>query len=357
MSDSPLSSGLILADPHNYYGDRRCDIDGIIIHHAAGVISADSLCAMFQNPNRYASANYCIGNDGVIKTSVPEELCAGTTGGFNIDCHNVTIEVSNCETGGDWKISDKALESLIKLCADIAKRNPKIGVLVAGVNLTWHSMYQATACPGNYLRNNMEKIAKSANEINNKTGAKGYYAGFNIGRAENTLCVYINPLKKAPTNKWGTEVACDHNGVAVCDSVYGKGGMTIPDGGRVFSAHGEAIAFLDHIKEGMLIWIQNSRAYYNTDIHRSYDGVNVSRQKDFLILYQNKSRTGTNKWGTEVPISKNGIAGKPVYGVGNMTIPTGGAVLSGHGKNSKWLLENIKEGQHITIKANMLILR
>lgn len=354
---SNLCTEFYPAHPNNYYGDRGSGkVNKIIVHHMAAVWTAKRCGESFQNPSRYASSNYGIGYDGEIAGYVPEELCSGATGGYEIDKYAITIEVANSINGAPWTVSDKALTSLIQLIADIAKRY-KLGTLVKGENVCWHSMYAATQCPGKYLLSCMDKIVQSANEINNMTGARGYYKGFNVSRTENALCVYIAPLKKAPTNKWGTEVACDHNGVAVCDSVYGKGGMAIPDGGRVFSAHGEAIAFLDHIKEGMLIWIQNGRAYYNTDIHRSYDGVNVSRQKDFLILYQNKSRTGTNKWGTEVPISKEGIAGKPVYGVGNMAIPTGGAVLSGHGKNSKWLLENIKEGQHITIKANMLILR
>jgi hypothetical protein len=38
-----------------------------------------------------------------------------------------------------------------------------------------------------------------------------------------------------------------------------------------------------------------------------------------------------------------------VYGVGNMAIPSGGYVLSGHGKNSDWILKNIKKGQKINL--------
>ena len=57
------------------------------------------------------------------------------------------------------------MQSLIKLCADIAKRN-ELGTLIPGKNLTWHSMYANTQCPGNYLRSKMQYIADGANKIN-----------------------------------------------------------------------------------------------------------------------------------------------------------------------------------------------
>lgn len=354
---SNLCTEFYPAHPNNYYGDRGSGkVNKIIVHHMAAVWTAKRCGESFQNPSRYASSNYGIGYDGEIAGYVPEELCSGATGGYEIDKYAITIEVANSINGDPWTVSDKALTSLIQLIADIAKRY-KLGTLVKGENVCWHSMYAATQCPAKYLLSCMDKIVQSANEINNMTGARGYYKGFNVSRTENALCIYIAPLKKAPTNRYGCEIACDKNGVAICNSVYGKGGMAIPENGRVYSAHGEAVKFIHPLKEGYRMWVENGRVYFNTDIHRTCTGINVSRATDNLILYQNKSSTGTNKWGTEVAISKDGVAGKPVYGVGNMKIPEGGAVLSGHGKNSKWILERIKEGQHITITGNVIILR
>ena len=54
------------------------------------------------------------------------------------------------------------------------------------------------------------------------------------------------------------------------------------------------------------------------------------------------------------PIDKNGVAGKPVYGVGKMEIPEGGFVVSGHGKASEWVLENIKKGRTVTFNGKIL---
>ena len=53
---------------------------------------------------------------------------------------------------------------MIKLCADIAKRN-KLGKLVKGKNLTWHKMYANTDCPGPYLMSKLDYIVKEANKI------------------------------------------------------------------------------------------------------------------------------------------------------------------------------------------------
>ena len=61
-------------------------------------------------------------------------------------------------------VSNAALKSLIRLCADIAKRN-KLGKLVKGKNLTWHMMYANTDCPGPYLLSKMDYIVSEANKI------------------------------------------------------------------------------------------------------------------------------------------------------------------------------------------------
>ena len=41
-----------------------------------------------------------------------------------------------------------------------------------GKNLTWHSMFTNTTCPGDYLRSKMQYIADEANKINNSEPIK-----------------------------------------------------------------------------------------------------------------------------------------------------------------------------------------
>ena len=74
-------------------------------------------------------------------------------------------------------------------------------------------------------------------------------------------------------------------------------------------------------------------------------GKDIPRTADALILYQKPGRTGTNAYGYEVALDNNKIAlTDPVYGKGNMEVPTGGYVLSGHGSAGEWLRSHVKAG-------------
>lgn len=84
------------------------------------------------------------------------------------------------------------------------------------------------------------------------------------------------------------------------------------------------------------------------------NGINITRATGLLVLYAGKSSTNTNIYGTEVAFDSTGVAiNAPVYGKGNMTIPAGGFVLSGHGAKATWLLENIRKGDKITINITV----
>ena len=163
--NSPLTNVVIYAD-HNNFTDGRSGygIQKITVHHCAGIMTAESIGYLWQNPNRECSSHYGIGEDGRIGQYVDEYDTAWTDSNWVSNCTSVTIETSNCSVGGDWPVSDEALNSLIRLCADISIRNG-LGLLVPGQNLTWHSMYAATTCPGDYLRARMQYIADRANEI------------------------------------------------------------------------------------------------------------------------------------------------------------------------------------------------
>lgn len=166
MSKSSLVQVNIPAYVGNYTKGRNGKkIEAITIHHMAGVLSAEQCGALFQQVGRNGSSHYGIGNDGKIGQYVDESNTAWTNSNFDSNCKSVTIETSNCKTGGNWEVSDKALNSLIKLVADIAKRN-NLGTLVKGKNVTWHSMFTSTVCPGNYLLSKMDYIISEANKIN-----------------------------------------------------------------------------------------------------------------------------------------------------------------------------------------------
>lgn len=164
MSNSSLVNVRIPAHSSNYTKGRTAKITEITIHHMAGILTVEQCGKVFQKVGRNGSSHYGIGSDGRIGLYVDEENTAWTNSNWDSNCRAVTIETSNCELNGEWKVSDEALSSLIKLVADIAKRN-NLGTLVKGQNLTWHRMYSATNCPGDYLLSKMDYIAKEANKI------------------------------------------------------------------------------------------------------------------------------------------------------------------------------------------------
>ena len=166
MSKSDLATISVPAYEGNFtYGRSGRNIEAITIHHMAGKLTAEQCGRIFQQVGRYGSSHYGIGYNGEIASYVDEENTAWTNSNWDSNCKSVTIETSNSEIGGSWPVSDASLNALIKLVADIAKRNG-LGTLVPGQNLTWHSMFADTTCPGDYLRSKMQYIADEANKLN-----------------------------------------------------------------------------------------------------------------------------------------------------------------------------------------------
>lgn len=156
----------------------------ITVHHQAGSNTPQQLARMF-NGDRKASSNYGISNDGVVSQMVRESDRAWTSGGKatkyvqfpgkggDNDACAVTIEVANSTGAPDWKISDKAWQSLVLLCADICKRHnikPSYTGDLRGT-FTEHQMFAATACPGPYLHKRMAQLVEDVK----KAMASGTY--------------------------------------------------------------------------------------------------------------------------------------------------------------------------------------
>lgn len=167
MSKSSLTQIVVPADEGNYTKGRSGrSIEAITIHHMAGRLTAEQCGRIFQAKGRYGSSHYGVGYDGSIANYVDEEDTAWTNSNWDSNCKSVTIETS--DNDNSWYVNDITLNALIKLVADIAKRR-KLGKLVPGKNLTWHSMFTNTTCPGDYLRSKMQYIADEANKINNES--------------------------------------------------------------------------------------------------------------------------------------------------------------------------------------------
>ncbi len=176
MSNSPLVNYKKLSP--NMNTPRNHVIDTISIHCVAGNISIETLGDIFASPSRAASSNYGVGTDGRVGMYVEEKNRSWCTGSRDNDHRAVTIEVCNdgdASTG--WHVSDKAMNSLIELIADICSRNGIKKLLWKGdksligqvdkQNMTVHRWFANKSCPGDYLYSKHGFIANSVNEILN----------------------------------------------------------------------------------------------------------------------------------------------------------------------------------------------
>lgn len=120
-------------------------------------------------PSRQMSSNYAISSDGGIALLCHEADRSWCSSSPANDHRAITVEVANDQIGGQWHVSDAALEALVKLCVDICQRNPalKNGLNYTGDargNLTKHSYFTSTACPGPYLGGKFSWLAKEVNK-------------------------------------------------------------------------------------------------------------------------------------------------------------------------------------------------
>lgn len=162
--------------PHHgkYHSRVGTAISRVIVHHWASTSGGDDSLA---NPNRNASVNYFVYSDGSVGVQVPEEYRAWTSGGPEADLPSITIEMQNSSTqvfnGNNddprsWAVSDKALATLAKLIADIARRYKWGSVTRSRVR--GHREFDSTACPGGFLWHRLSSIAQNADDLlNNKT--------------------------------------------------------------------------------------------------------------------------------------------------------------------------------------------
>ena len=165
----------------NKTSPRNHIIDTITIHCMAGNLTVEKCGDLFNKPLRSASSNYGIGSDGKIAMYVEEKDRSWCTSNKANDMRAVTIEVANDGGAPDWHVSDKAMNSLIELVADICKRNnikelkwqgnkSLIGQ-VDKQNMTVHRWFAAKACPGEYLYSKHSYIATEVNKrLSNHSG-------------------------------------------------------------------------------------------------------------------------------------------------------------------------------------------
>lgn len=171
----------------DHYNIRDSKIDTITIHHAANGTgcnrgyASNTLQVIFASVGTNGSVNYAIDSNGTIGQMLDESLRSWCTNSRPNDMRAVTMEVANDMGAPSWHVSDKALKSIIKLCADICKRNGKKKMVwIADKNtalnytpksdemrMTLHKWFAGTGCPEQYLISKMPYIAQEVNKMLN----------------------------------------------------------------------------------------------------------------------------------------------------------------------------------------------
>ena len=171
MSNSPLVNYTRIS-PHRS-SPRNHKIDTITIHCVVGQCAVEPLGELFQT--KEASSNYGIGYDGRIGMYVEEKDRSWCSSNAENDNRAITIECAS-DAFEPYAINDKVYNALIKLCADICKRNgikklkwkadPSLIGKVDKQNMTVHRWFNpGKSCPGDYIYNRLGKIASEVNAL------------------------------------------------------------------------------------------------------------------------------------------------------------------------------------------------
>ncbi len=170
----------------NKYVNRKHAIDRITPHCIVGQWDAKTIGDEFARTSKGASCNYAIAKDGRVVLVVEEKDGSWCSSSESNDRRAVTIECAS-DTTHPYAFRPEVYEKLIKLCADICKRNGKTRLLWFGSKtqalnytpksnemvITVHRWFANKACPGDWLYNRLGDLAaKVTNLLNTKSNTK-----------------------------------------------------------------------------------------------------------------------------------------------------------------------------------------
>lgn len=162
----------------------------ISVHIMAGNVSVETCGNVFANTASQVSSNYGIGTDGRIALYVEEKNRSWCTSNKDNDHKAVTIEVANNGGAPNWPVSDKAWDSLVKLCIDICKRNGKNKLIWFNdknkslsyspadneMIVTVHRWFSNKICPGDYVFNRIEELSTTVtSKLQNNVNSSDKY--------------------------------------------------------------------------------------------------------------------------------------------------------------------------------------
>jgi len=174
FTNSPLINHTRISPHRN--SPRNRPITKLTIHHTAGNIGLENLGEWLSRPTTRASYNYGISSDGRVGMFVEErDRCWASSSPAN-DHQAVVIGVANSTLAPEWRVDDRAYESLINLCVDICRRNGIAELVYDGTpdgSLTRHNMFSRQTCPGPFLQSRFLEICALVNaQLGNTQAAR-----------------------------------------------------------------------------------------------------------------------------------------------------------------------------------------
>lgn len=162
----------------NHSGQRTHSIDRITPHCVVGQCSVETLGNIFAQTSKQASCQYGIGLDGRVGMYVEEKNRSWCSSSNANDQRAVTIEAAS-DVSAPYAMRDAVYQTLIKLCADICRRNGKTKLLwletkekalayTPAANemvLTAHRWFANKSCPGDWLYSREADLAAKVNAL------------------------------------------------------------------------------------------------------------------------------------------------------------------------------------------------
>lgn len=223
----------------NHSGQRTHSIDRISPHCVVGQVTAESLGNLFAKSSYRASSNYGIDKDGRVGLYVEERNRSWCTSSNANDQRAVTIECAS-DTKSPYRMNDAVYKTLIKLCADICRRNGKKKLIWFGdknkslnyspksdeMVITVHRWFANKSCPGDWLYSRLgdlaEKVTKElGGEEDDKETDKGLQAKELAAFTNDEVVQKIGPLFTADQKKTGV-LASVSLAQFILESGYGK---------------------------------------------------------------------------------------------------------------------------------------
>ena len=181
MSNSSLVNCTVMSPNKNSPRSHR--IDRITPHCVVGQLSAESIGGCFTSRGRQASCNYGIGSDGRIVLVVDEKDRSWCSSSPANDHRAVTIECAS-DRSEPYAMNGKVYDTLVRLCADICRRNGIRRLLWLGSKeatlsytpkndeaaLTAHRWFANKSCPGDWLYSRYGDLAIRVNALLGSSG-------------------------------------------------------------------------------------------------------------------------------------------------------------------------------------------